>query len=93
MFQYCKNNSREHELLKFAVFVYLIEKGYEVLCEPEFKDGGRADLIFFDIKGNGNIIEILRTEAKESVTKKINYYPLDFELHTLSTQNPTDITF
>lgn len=81
LFQYCKNNTEEHEETKFKVFKELIKKGFDVLVEPEFKNNiGRPDIVCFDKEGNGYIFEIVNSESEKSKTDKIVKYPLDFEL-------------
>lgn len=91
MFQYCKNNSEEHEDMKFKVFKTLIKLDYKVFTEVEFKKGGRADIVAFDIKGNGHILEIIHSESQESINKKLNNYPIDFEFHEIFTNKPMEL--
>lgn len=87
MFQYCKNNSFIHENVKFKVFCQLINKGYKVLTEVEFKNKQRADIVAFDKEGNGYIIEIVHSESDESIKNKINTYPIDYELFFIHTSD------
>jgi len=76
LFQYCKNNTKLHEHVKFRVFEFLIDNDFEVLIEPEFKKGGRPDIVCFK-EGKGFIIEILNTESESDFNDKILNYPLD----------------
>lgn len=87
MFQYCKNNSWLHEQTKFKVFSQLINKNYKVFTEVEFKSGGRADIVAFDIDGEGYIFEIVHTESEDSIRNKINTYPIDFNLEFIHTSD------
>ena len=81
---YCKcypNNSDEHEDVKWAIFKKLKKQGYSVYSECKFVgDAGRADLIAFSKKGDGYIIEVGVSESLESYNKKLNKYPLEFEM-------------
>lgn len=91
MFQYCKNNTDEHEDMKYKVFKELVTKGYSVFTEVEFLSGGRADIVCFDDKGNGWIFEIVHTESQESISSKMNKYPIDFDLEVIYTNKPVEL--
>ncbi len=84
MFQYCMQNTRAHEDLKFRVFCDLIDAWNDVYTEVEFKDGkGRADIVVFDKEGNGTIIEIQGTEKDSSIERKKDKYPIQFEFFVI----------
>lgn len=83
LFNYCKNNSDLHEIVKFRTFIELIKRNYIVYSEVEFKKGGRADLVCIDQKGEGHIFEIVNSESNESIKNKLDKYPIDFEVHVI----------
>jgi RecB family endonuclease NucS len=91
MFQYFSNNTDLHEITKFRVFMELIKRGYKVFTEVEFKEGkGRADIVCFDSKGNGYIIEIVNSEGQESINEKYDKYPIDFEIIVIHCNKPIE---
>lgn len=90
MFQYCKNNSEEHEDTKYKVFKKLIQHGYEVYVESELKNRfGRPDLIAFK-EGVGIIIEIQNHELEESIKNKIKKYPNCFDFYVIKCDEPLE---
>ena len=84
MFQYNSNCTDIHEIHKFRVFMELIKRDFIVFTEVEFKKNlGRCDLLCFDKKGEGHIFEIVNSESEESINKKLDKYPIDFEVHLI----------
>jgi hypothetical protein len=72
-------NSLIHEKVKFEIFYKLKRLGFEVWGEVLFTNKRRADLIAIK-DGIGHIIEVLNSEKEESYNKKLNDYPLEFEM-------------
>ena len=44
-FRYSPNNTDEHEDAKYKVFKILRKKGHNLMVEPIFEKGGRADIL------------------------------------------------
>lgn len=80
-FIYHPQNSDEHEDMKFQVFKQLRKWGHDVLVEPIFINGKRADIL--DIT-EGVIFEIFFTETVEELAKKVESYPPTFEVRTVN---------
>jgi len=66
-----------HEQKKYELYREIIKCGHNVLVEPIFVGGGRADI--FDIS-NGVIMEIVVSESKESIEEKRKKYPSGVEI-------------
>lgn len=72
----CFNNSDEHEITKLIITKRLLENGYKVWTEVEFKFpySGRSDV--FAVKGEHCLIyEILHKESDKNFENKIKSYP------------------
>ena len=67
-----KNNSFEHEFIKFLICFILKNNGISFVTEARFKLGGRADI--FDLE-NQVIYEILHSEDESKFDEKIKKYP------------------
>lgn len=80
MFCINKNESKEHRNKKFEICCELIDNGFEAFTEVIFKDKSRADIVCFDNKGNGKIIEIAKSEKEKSIKNKLNKYNIEFDL-------------
>ena len=86
-FKYYKNNTKEHEMVKFQVYMKLIDLGYDVWIEPELKRNlGRPDILAIN-KNRAIIIEIMNTETEIEKNGKINKYPLEFELEFIKVKD------
>jgi len=70
---YHKVNTKEHELAKFKVFMYLVDNDCKVYTEVKFKRG-RTDILAIK-NDQAYCIEILHTETKEKLKKKC--YPFE----------------
>ena len=77
VFNYAPNNTKEHEVTKFLVFMYYRDLGYDVLTEAIFNNGSRADVVVLDRE---LIVEILCSETREMLDKKVVNYPSCFEI-------------
>jgi len=83
-FKYYKNNTKEHEMVKFQVYMKLIDLGYDVLIEPELKRNlGRPDILAIS-KNRAIIIEIMNTETINDMKDKFDKYPIDFEIEPIN---------
>lgn len=90
--KYVRVNGKKHELMKFKVYMELIDRGFEVLTEARFKNNlGVADIIAFSPKGDGYIFEIVNTETQESIDRKMNKYPIDFEIIVIKCSEPLEV--
>lgn len=78
------NNSLIHEETKLKIAYKLKKQGYYILSEVSFLNGKRADLVAISPKGVGTIIEVLQSESEEQYEKKLNSYPLDWEMVAVS---------
>jgi len=76
-FRYFKNNTKEHEIKKFEIYMGLIDLGHNLLVEPIFKNGLRADIL--DLTDN-TCYEIVNSEKEESLVKKEKNYPFPIEI-------------
>ncbi|MFQ5786402.1 MAG: hypothetical protein ACE5H1_00310 [Thermodesulfobacteriota bacterium] len=66
------HNTKRHEQKKLDVASYCLQQGWHFICEAEFKDGKRADVVILDI---GLIVEI-ETDLANWEKKKEEYkYP------------------
>ena len=69
-----KGVTYEHFMVMSAVVHKLVNNGWDVFTEAEFKCGGRADIVA--ISGEvGQIIEILHTESDARFESKRDVYP------------------
>lgn len=75
------NGDDFHEDAKFKVFKVLRKKDHDVIVEPIFNDGSRADLL--DLT-DGHIYEIKHTESQMSIDKKTLKYPSIFGFTALN---------
>lgn len=79
-FRYHPNNSPEHEDMKYKVYKALMNKRHSVLVEAIFTDGGRCDILDLN---TGICYEIIHSEKPEDVKKKVEKYPLVFNIITI----------
>jgi len=97
LFQYNINKAKEleislHEQFKFKVFCLLRNKGYSVLVEPELKQGGRPDLVYWNEDCSiCGIFEIVSSESEESIKKKTCEYPIDLTLDFIYCSKPLEV--
>ena len=85
------NESIQHKLIKFTLACKLRDRGHTVIIEAVLKNGlGRPDIVSIDQEGNGYIWEIINTEKKESINKKIDNYPIDFDLNFIYCNKPLE---
>jgi hypothetical protein len=82
------NNSLRHEEVKFQIAHKCIRNGFKVYSECRFtQNRGRADLVIISPQGIGWIIEVICSESRESIDKKLCKYPLEFEFLEVKTEN------
>lgn len=75
------SESEAHLNKKIDICRYLRKNNYEFYTEVKFKNHHKADIVAFNkLTGDGLIIEIVKSESEESQKKKINEFPIDFEL-------------
>jgi len=65
-------NTLEHELAKFFTCWELANQGKSFVTEAIFENKKRADIFVLD---DGEAIEIVKSESKESIRKKRGEYP------------------
>ena len=74
------NNSYLHELVKFQIAYKLKSQGYKVFTECRLSGGGRADIVAISKNSDGYIIEVINSETEARFNKKLNDYPLEFDI-------------
>ena len=82
-----KNNTREHELVKFLIADKLMRQGYKVYSECRFtRNRGKADLVVFSQGGDGTIVEVLNSESDEGYDEKLSKYPIEYNMVSVKTE-------
>lgn len=76
-FRYHKNNTKLHEIKKFEIYMGLIDLGHNLIVEPIFENGMRADIL--DLTDN-TCYEIVNSETEASLVKKEKHYPFPIEV-------------
>lgn len=66
------NNTKQHELFKALECYKIKEQGHDFITEAVFENGLRADILDLD---KGEAVEIVVSEAEESIVKKQQNYP------------------
>lgn len=88
------NETDAHIQAKLDVCKFLKKLGHEFYTEAIFADGsGRADVIDADA---GIIIEVLESESKESIDKKIKKYALPLltvDAHSKTSVNDLELVY
>ena len=75
------NTSLEHLETIVRVAYMLKKEGCIFYHEAKFKDNkGRCDLLAFSSKGDGFIIEILKSETEKMFDEKLKKYPIELEI-------------
>jgi hypothetical protein len=78
--------SRLHYNVMADIFYWFKDNGYECWSEVVFKTGGRADIVA--IKDQfAYAIEILVSETSKRFSKKLDVYPLEFEMIKVEGKN------
>jgi len=77
-FIYHKANTRDHELLKCAVFMWAIDMGYDVITECRFKNGKRADVVIFPTGMSPFVVEIETNQDPKNIEKKKKDYAFEW---------------
>jgi len=83
-----KNNTYEHERIKFDICLKLIKEGYTIWTECIFTTGQRADILAISGK-HGYVIEIETLKSPKEMGKKLNQkykYPDEFTLVVVNTK-------
>ena len=81
-----KGTSFEHFMTLCAVAWKIVNSGWRVFTEVEFKNGGRADLVA--ISGEtGFVVEILHSETEAKFSHKEDMYPESFEILKVNTKD------
>jgi len=78
-----KNNSKEHERVKFEICLELIRRGFDIFTEAIFTSKSRADILAISPEGDGYIYEIETSKSEKEMELKINEknkYPKEFKL-------------
>lgn len=68
---------KAHERMKFEVFAWARDMGYEVITEARFKDGKRADVVIIS-DFNAWIVEIETNQDPKNIEKKKATYQYDW---------------
>jgi len=79
-----KGVTNEHYIVMSNIVWWLVNQGYDVFTEAEFKKGGRADIVCW-ISGQAFAIEVLHTETDERYEAKFDKYPEDFTMVKIKT--------
>ena len=88
-FKYAKNNTPDHEMMKFFIYTSLMDEGYKVITEAIFaSNNSRADII--DLT-RGIVFEVLASETLEEAKEKVKVYPQCFEFRFIDAKKPFDI--
>jgi len=85
-FRYHKNNTENHENVKYLIYKKLIDHGWDVWTECIFNNGSRADI--FAIKGKrARIIEIETKKSEKELSEKMitkeKNYPKEIEIEVI----------
>jgi len=75
----------EHWRTLSDIVWWLVNNGYEVFSEVEFKSGGRADLVCWQ-NGQGFIIEVLHSETEKRYEAKFSTYPEELTMVRIDTK-------
>lgn len=84
VFKYFPNNTDRHEVAKFLVFMELRKLGKNVLIEPIFLNGKRADIFCIS---DGTVYEVLHSETIQELNEKIKDYPAEVEVVPMSSDS------
>jgi hypothetical protein len=82
-----KGTSYPHWRVLSDIAWKLINQGYDIMTEVEFKTTGRADLVAINGCGDGYIIEILHTESDSKFNEKLSKYPPIFDIVKVKTKD------
>lgn len=82
-----KGTSYEHWRTLSDIAWKLINQGYDIMTEVDFKTTGRADLVAINLCGDGYIIEVLHTENEREFDNKVSKYPSIFHIVKVKTSN------
>jgi hypothetical protein len=64
-----------HFTVKCQVAHWFKKQGFDIYCEPSFKNGSRPDLLVCNQQGDAYIVEILSSETEKRFQEKIKSYP------------------